>query len=46
MTGVVAGADDNARAALLAEVAERLQPYVDDQGLEFPIESNIVIARR
>jgi ubiquinone/menaquinone biosynthesis C-methylase UbiE len=46
LAGVVAGADDNARAALLVEVAAGLQPYVDDQGLEFPIESNIVIARR
>jgi hypothetical protein len=38
--------DDIAHAALLAEVAERLEPYVCDQGLAFPIESNIVIARK
>jgi ubiquinone/menaquinone biosynthesis C-methylase UbiE len=47
LAGAVAGAEDNARAALLAEVAERLlQPYLDNQGLGFPIESNIVVARR
>jgi ubiquinone/menaquinone biosynthesis C-methylase UbiE len=44
--GAVAGADDKSRAALLAEVAAGLQSYVDDQGLGFPIESNIVVARR
>jgi hypothetical protein len=46
LAGAVAGADDNARAALIAEVGEKLQSFVDDQGLAFPIESNIVIARR
>lgn len=44
--GSIVGVDDTARAALLAEVAERRKPYVCDQGLAFPIERNIVIARR
>ena len=44
--GAVAGADDNARAALLAEIGAKLQSCTDDQGLAFPIESNIVIALR
>jgi len=39
-------ADDHARAELLARVNAKLQSHIDDQGLAFPIESNIVIARR
>jgi len=46
LAGAVADADDNARNALLAEVAERLQSHVGDQGLAFSIESNIVTAHR
>jgi ubiquinone/menaquinone biosynthesis C-methylase UbiE len=46
LVGAIAGADDNARAALLAEIGAKLQSCIDDQGLAFPIESNIVIARR
>jgi ubiquinone/menaquinone biosynthesis C-methylase UbiE len=46
LAGAVANVDDDARAALLAEVAERLQPYVQARELAFPIESNIVIACR
>jgi ubiquinone/menaquinone biosynthesis C-methylase UbiE len=46
LAGPVAGADDRARAALLADVNARLQRYVDDDGLAFPIESNVVVARR
>jgi len=42
----VANVDDTARAALLTEVSGRLQSYVDDQGLAFPIESNLAVARR
>ena len=42
----VAGADDGARAALLADVNAGLQHYVGDQGLAFPIESNMLAARR
>lgn len=46
LASVVAGADDDARTALLAEVKARLQSFVDDQGLAFPIESNVVVARK
>src|SRR5262245_22181945 len=46
LAGPVAGANDSARAALLADVNERLQRYVDDRGLAFPIESNMLVARK
>ncbi len=46
LASAVASADDNARAALLSEIGAKLRSYIDDQGLAFPIESNIVIARR
>ena len=46
LAAAMAGADEAARSALLAEVAERLQSYVDEHGLAFPIESNIVTAHR
>ena len=46
LAGAVANVGDDARTALLAEVAERLQPYVQEQELAFPIESNIIIACR
>ena len=44
--GVVAGVDNDARAAFIADVSKRLQSFVDDQGLAFPIESNIALARK
>lgn len=46
LVGPVGGATDSARAALLADVNERLQRYVDDRGLGFPIESNMLVARK
>jgi SAM-dependent methyltransferase len=46
LAGPVAAAGDDARAALLAEVNAGLRPYVDDQGLAFPIESNVAVAQR
>jgi hypothetical protein len=46
LASAVAHADRNALSALLAEVATRLQAVIDDQGLSFPIEANLVIARR
>lgn len=46
LAAAMAGAGEAARSALLAEVAERLQSYVDEHGLAFPIESNIVTANR
>jgi hypothetical protein len=41
----ITNANDDARAALLAEMAAKLRSTVDDQGLGFPIESNMVLAR-
>jgi hypothetical protein len=46
LASLVARADDDARTAFLAEVNARLQSYVDDQGLAFPIESNVAVARK
>jgi len=46
LASFVAGADDDSRAAFLADVKAKLQPYVDDQGLAFPIESNVAVARK
>ena len=46
LAGAVAGADNNAWSALLAEIRVKLESYVDDRGLAFPIESNIAMARR
>src|SRR5260370_20863481 len=46
LASLLAGADDDARTALLAEVDARLHSYVDDQGLAFPIESNVAVARK
>jgi hypothetical protein len=46
LASLVADADDDARTAFLAEVKEKLQGYVDDQGLAFPIESNVAVARK
>lgn len=46
LAGPVAGADDSARATLLADVNAGLQRYLDDQGLAFPIESNTVVAQK
>jgi len=41
----ITNANDNSRVALLAEIAAKLRSTVDDQGLGFPIESNMVLAR-
>jgi ubiquinone/menaquinone biosynthesis C-methylase UbiE len=46
LASLVAGADDHARTAFLAEIKEKLQRYVDEQGLAFPIESNVAVARK
>jgi hypothetical protein len=45
LASAVVDASDNARAALLDEIRAKLDSYVDAQGLAFPIESNIVVAR-
>ena len=42
--GAIAGVGDDARAAFIGNVRERLQSSIDDQGLAFPIESNIALA--
>jgi ubiquinone/menaquinone biosynthesis C-methylase UbiE len=46
LASLVSDTDDNARTALLAEINEGLQSYVDNQGLAFPIESNVAVARK
>ena len=46
LASLVGDADDDARAALLTEVNAGLQSYVDGQGLAFPIESNVAVARK
>jgi ubiquinone/menaquinone biosynthesis C-methylase UbiE len=46
LAGPVAAAADDARAALLAEVNAGLRRYAGDQGLAFPIESNVAVAWR
>lgn len=46
LASFVAGVDDDSRAAFLIDVKAKLQQYVDDQGLAFPIESNVAIARK
>jgi hypothetical protein len=46
LASAVAPADGQARAALLAEVATKLQSAMDGQGLGFAIEANLVMARR
>jgi SAM-dependent methyltransferase len=46
LASFVAGANEDARNALLVDVKAKLQKYVDDQGLAFPIESNVAIARK
>ena len=45
LAGIVGGVDESARAALLTEVCTKLARAIDDQGLRFPIETNIVTAR-
>jgi SAM-dependent methyltransferase len=46
LASAVSNAVDGARTVLLAEVNTRLQSAVDDEGLGFPIETNIAMARR
>ena len=44
--GFFATANESARSALLDDVSLALSKYVDDQGLAFPIESNLLVARK
>jgi ubiquinone/menaquinone biosynthesis C-methylase UbiE len=46
LASLVAHSDDKARAGLLAEVAAKLRSAIDNRGLRFPMESNLVVARR
>jgi ubiquinone/menaquinone biosynthesis C-methylase UbiE len=46
LASFVADVDDDSRAALLIDVKGKLQQYVDEQGLAFPIVSNVAVARK
>jgi len=46
LAGPLAAASDDGRAALLADVEAGLRSYVDDQGLAFPIESNLAATHK
>ena len=46
LSGFFATANESARSALLDDVSLALSKYVDDQGLAFPIESNLLVARK
>ena len=41
----VAAVDEGAREALIHEVSVAMRAYVDDEGLGFPIEGHIAVAR-
>lgn len=42
----VGQADDPTRAAVVSDVAARLEPYVSDEGLAFPLVANVATARK
>jgi hypothetical protein len=44
--GFYAAANESAQSALLDDVSRALSQYVDDRGLAFPIESNVLVARK
>jgi ubiquinone/menaquinone biosynthesis C-methylase UbiE len=44
--GFFATANESAQSALLEDISLALSKYVDNQGLAFPIESNLLIARK
>lgn len=43
---LVAQADEARRTALLEEVSSALSPFLDSNGLAFPIESQMIVARK
>jgi|RhiMetdeSRZDD1v2_1073273.scaffolds.fasta_scaffold79660_4 ubiquinone/menaquinone biosynthesis C-methylase UbiE len=45
LAAIVAKASDDARAALVTEVSAALKSSVDQQGLAFPIEAHLALAR-
>ena len=44
--GFFATTDESARSALLDDISLALSSYVDDKGLAFPIESNMLVAQK
>ncbi|HJM43647.1 MAG: methyltransferase domain-containing protein [Nitrospinota bacterium] len=46
MAGPVARADPEARERLFAEMSESLRPYLDDEGLTFPLRTTIGVGFR
>jgi hypothetical protein len=44
--GFYAIANESAQSALLDDVSQALSQYVDDRGLAFPIECNLLVARK
>lgn len=46
LADLLAQVEEARRTALLADVEAALQPYIDSNGLAFPIESQIIIARK
>jgi ubiquinone/menaquinone biosynthesis C-methylase UbiE len=44
--GFFATANESAQSALLDDISLALSKYVDDRGLSFPIESNLLVARK
>jgi SAM-dependent methyltransferase len=46
LADLLAQTEEAKQSALLAEVSAALQPYLDDAGLAFPMESQIILARK
>jgi len=46
LADVLAQAEEAKSAAVLVEVSAALQPYLDETGLVFPIESQLILARK
>jgi SAM-dependent methyltransferase len=46
LADLLAQVEEARRTALLAEVSTALQPYIEGDGLVFPIESQIIMARK
>jgi len=45
MASAVAAAGEGTRAALLRDISAAVQAYRDDEGLVFPMEAHIAVAR-
>jgi ubiquinone/menaquinone biosynthesis C-methylase UbiE len=46
LAGLIGALTDNVRAALIRDVGEVLRSYIDDDGIVFPAETYLAIARR